>query len=152
MLHKVKLGHFTVDEIGRKRPAFTEVMVEADSGDSAAQLALEIHGPALSRPQGSEYEMKIGVCGVDCPTLQEREAWEAGRKPQTVVHTATGHSDEFQSRPSYERIEPTDTNEEVFRKLSIPLVTQADVDALAEKPDRMAKARAAKAAKKAAAE
>lgn len=168
MLHKVKLGHFTIDEVGRKRAAFTEVIVEADSGDSAANMALEIHGPSLANPRGSEYAMKVGVCGVDCPTVEEREAWEAGRRPKTTVNDATGHQDEFTARradvetavdsetaglrATYERINETDSYEEVARKLEIAPVTQADVDALAAKPDRMAKARAAKAAKKAAAE
>lgn len=98
MLHKVNLGHFVIDEVGRKRPAFTVVMVEADSGDAAAAMAIELHGPALANPPGAPFAMKVGVCGIDCPTAEERAAWEAGRKPAAVVYGATGHGDEFASR------------------------------------------------------
>lgn len=139
MLHKVKLGHFTIDDVGRKRAAFTEVMVDADSGDSAASMALELHGPGLANPRGSEYAMKVGVCGVDCPTVEEREAWESGRRPKTEVHSATGHQDEFTAR-----------------RADVEAQADAETDEMRNaydgKPDRMAKARAAKAAKKAAAE
>lgn len=98
MLHKVNLGHFVIDEVGRKRPAFTVVMVEADSGDAAAAMAIELHGPALANPPGAPFAMKVGVCGIDCPTAEERAAWEAGRKPAAVVYGATGHGDEFTPR------------------------------------------------------
>lgn len=98
MLHKVNIGHFVIDEIGRKRPAFTEVIVEADSGDEAALRAIAEHGEKLANPPGSSFPMKVGVCGIDCPTAEERTAWEAGRKPAAVVYGATGHSDEFAPR------------------------------------------------------
>lgn len=150
MLHKVKLGHFTVDETGRKRAAFTEVIVEADSGDGAAQAALDTHGRDLARPDGVDYEMKVGVCGVDQPTAEERAAWEAGRGLGVTVNDATGHSYEFAARRQ-------DIENEAAQAAVAPTVAEAratyDKLLLPEaKPDRMAAARAAKAAKKAAAE
>ena len=95
MLHKVNIGHFIIDEIGRKRPAFTEVIVEADSGDEAALRAIAEHGDKLANPPGSSFPMKVGVCGIDCPSAEERAAWEAGQRPQTRAYGATGHGDEF---------------------------------------------------------
>lgn len=133
MLHKVNIGHFVIDEIGRKRPAFTEVIVEADSGDEAAVKAIAEHGEKLANPPGSSFPMKVGVCGIDCPTAEERAAWEAGRKPAAVVYGATGHGDEFTP------IVPSADYIDTIKNSAIP-VTREDVDAMADPETAQARA------------
>lgn len=153
MLHKVRLGHFTVDEIGRKRPTFTEVIVEADSGDSAAKTAIDTYGNDLANPRGSDYAMKVGVMGIECPTPEEVAAWQAKHSlGAATFHSPIGPAQEVHARAQ----EPAadDETAELRRAYDGEAPTGATIipatPAVEEpKPDRMAKARAAKAAKKA---
>ena len=133
MLHKVKLAHFVAfGEEQRLRAAFTEVIVDAVDGDSAAQLALDTNRH-LAFPRGPQQETKMGVCGIDMPTAEERATWEAGRPLGSEVRSATGHTDEFQSQGGQQP--PAPTEEEIKA---------------AKLAARIAKAKATRAANKAA--
>lgn len=94
MRQRVTMGYFVLDTTGIRRPMREEVIVEADTGDAAASIALAQHGPRLAALSGygPDGQPRIGIMGIEPagnepapePAIQGDEAEEPPAENPTL--------------------------------------------------------------------
>lgn len=67
MRQRVTMGYFVLDTTGIRRPMREDVIVEAETGDQAATIALAQHGPRLASLSGygPDGMPRIGIIGIE---------------------------------------------------------------------------------------
>lgn len=99
MRQRVTMGYFVLDTTGIRRPMREDVIVEADTGDQAASIALSQHGPRLASLSGYGPDglPRIGIIGIEPagndpapePAMQGSEVAEAA-EPLPVMQVKRG--------------------------------------------------------------